>query len=205
MAPARRRGGVDRVVRRGVVELMPDLFAAMLAIALAAPGPYAPPGRGEPDEERAARVATIAVAAADAAEGPEAEGWPWDAATLAVAALTVTYHESGRWDARVHARPWSPDVRGRAACLGQLHVTTWVPLAEWRTLAGTDWDATHRCLATVVRVLSRHAARCRLGTRPSQWGVARVLAAYGMGRCTRTPPTWALMRSRQWVSWMARI
>lgn len=128
-------------------------IAAIVALALAAPRP----GRDtESAEDRTARVTTIAIAAAEAAESDEGDAWPWDRESLAVAALAVTWHESIRWSRWVHAAPWVRDVRGtRATCLGQIHVTPWVPIAEWRTLAGVDVEPTRRCLGAVVRVLSR--------------------------------------------------
>lgn len=179
------------------------LEAILLALALAAPQPWAPPGRAEPEDRRAERLGWIAGAAADAAESPDAAGWPWTSRDLAVLALVVTWYESGRWSARVHAAPWTPDVRGtRATCLGQLHATTWVPYAEWRTLAGADADATRRCLGATVRVLARHAARCRVGQAPTEWQIARVVHAYGTGSCARSPARWARGRAWVWRRWL---
>lgn len=179
-------------------------IAALIALALAAPRP----GRdAELAEDRTARVTTIAIAAAEAAAGDEGDAWPWDRESLAVAALAVTWHESIRWSRWVHAAPWVRDVRGtRATCLGQIHVTPWVPIAEWRTLAGTDVEPTRRCLGAVVRVLSRHAARCRVGDEPTQYEVGRVVSAYGTGRgCPRAVPRWAAGRAWIWARWYRRV
>lgn len=181
------------------------LTAAVVAIALRAPVPYE--RHPEPADERAARVTMIGVSAVEAALSDEGDPWPWDRASLALAALDVTWHESQRWIRWVHAAPWVRDVRGtRATCLGQLHPTPWVPIAEWRTLAGTDADSTRRCMAAVVRVLSRHAARCRVGDEPTEYEVGRVIAAYGTGKgCPRAVPRWAAGRAWIWGQWTRRL
>lgn len=92
----------------------------------------------------------------------EAAHSPFDAKTLAATARVVWQEESAL-SVRVHMGElgrWGSD-RGRAKCLGQLHVSGIVPREQWERLAGTDPDSTRRCARATMRVLSAMGRYCR--------------------------------------------
>lgn len=135
----------------------------IFALALSLPAPWYAPGTApESGWDYYARVATMS--AAIAAEAPDEQ--------TARAVLVVWHGESGfRLD--VHAGDYLGDG-GRAACNGQLHASGWVPPAEWQTLAGVSLEASQRCAAATVRVLSRFRRWC------GSW--AGAFSAYATGQ-----------------------
>lgn len=179
-------------------------LAKLLAAALSLPLPWHAPGTNpETPVERRERVETIVEAiVAETAEPPEA--WPWPAPDLAYAVLVKTWYESGRWRLEVHRGSKTGDG-GKARCLGQLHQSSLVSREEWLGSVGTDAASTRLCVRLVARVLAFHAARCRVGRRPSTRRLAAILAGYGTGgSCdpNHVSPhlgkAWALKRARLW-------
>ncbi len=180
--------------------------AVLLAAALAAPGPWYPPGRApETPAARAERVELIASEIVDATAEPM-PGWPWGAQELAWAVYVVTRHESRRWALEVHSGRLRGD-RGRSGCLGGImRGTAWAPRERWLDMLGTDRASTALCLRTTAAILAFHAGRC-LGPReqPSEWAMARVFTGYGTGgACSPKGRPWASHRARDWARLVER-
>lgn len=187
------------------------LWAGLLGFAQALPGPWYAPGR-EPETPgaRCTRVETVATGVhLETEEVPL--GWPFSRSDLAAMTLHVVWEESGRFDHAVHRGTRTGDG-GRARCLGQLHRSAWVSREEWLGSTGTDPESTRLCVRLVVRVLVRHAARCRLHGELGEWSAGALWAAYGTGSsCNprhRSPhhgEDWALRRGRVSARWAARF
>ena len=177
---------------------MYDLKSALLAAALSLPPPWYPPGANpETQEHYENRVARIAVAIAEEAE--QAPGWSWGARPLAFAALTVMYKES-HFALAVHSGEKLGD-EGRAACLGQLHVSGLVPRHEWMELTGVDVAATRRCARATMRLLAVQHRGCRMRRQsPTIGNMSQIFAAYGSGgSCKPTSSSTARARTWYWL------
>jgi hypothetical protein len=178
----------------------------LLSIALSLPSPWYPPGRNpETADEYRARLEGIAGAIAVEAEA--AEGWRWDATSLAATTLVTWYAES-RFALEVHngsGRSRFGEDQGRARCFGQLHQTGYVPKPEWETLTGVDMESTRRCARATMRVLTAQGNRCGMKeNKPNMWSVARLIAAYMSGKgCSPTKASTA--RARRWSKVMDQI
>lgn len=177
-----------------------DLFAALLAAALALPAPWHPPGRApETPEQYRERVHTIALAIAT--EAPTVDGWRWSTSDLAFAALVKMHAESGRFSLAVHTGKRRGD-NGRSICLGQVQALPGVlSRDEWRRTVGVDLDATRRCSRAVMRYLALFQ-RCARGLKPSAYAMARIFAGYGTGRSCSAELGFARRRAALW--WKVR-
>jgi hypothetical protein len=179
----------------------------LLSIALGLPAPWYRPGHN-PETVDEYRDRMEAISQAIAVEAEAAEGWRWDATSLAAATLVTWYAES-RFALEVHngsGLSQFGEDEGRARCFGQLHATGLVPKPEWQTLTGVDLEATRRCARATMRVLTSTANRCGMKeTKPnSMWAVARMLAAYMSGKgCAPTKASTA--RARRWSKVMDQI
>jgi len=182
------------------------LAEILLSIALSLPAPWYRPGHNpETADEYRSRLESISQAIA--MEAHAAEGWRWDATSLAAATLVVWYAES-RFALEVHngsGRSRHGEDDGRARCFGQLHQTGYVPKAEWDTLTGVDLEATRRCARATMRVLTAQGNRCGMKeNQPNMWAVARMVAGYMTGKaCAPTKASTA--RARRWSKVMDRI
>lgn len=170
----------------------------LLAIAITLQGPWYPESkRPETDQQRNDRLAVITEAIA--LEAAAEQNWAWGTDTLAAATL-ATFYEESRFALEVHngeGKTRHGEDQGRAKCLGQLHATGYVPRSEWRTLTGTDLEATRRCARATMRVLAGQAKRCKMGKELSVWSVARLFAMYQSGKsCTVTKNS--MKRARHW-------
>ena len=182
------------------------LAEILLSIALSLPAPWYRPGHNpETSEEYRARLQSISEAISIEAEA--AQGWRWDATSLAAATLVVWYAES-KFALEVHngsGRSRFGEDDGRARCFGQLHQTGYVPKAEWETLTGVDLEATRRCARATMRVLTAQGNRCGMKeNEPNMWAVARMVAGYMTGKaCAPTKASTA--RARRWSKVMDKI
>jgi hypothetical protein len=178
---------------------MSDLKAALLSVALSLPSPWYPPGKNpETNEQYRARVGVIAEAVA--LEADAAAGWKWGTRALAVATLTLMYHES-RFDLPVHSGDILGD-HGRASCLGQIHVSGLVPKQEWLELTGVDVDSTRRCARATMRLLVAQYRSCGLHKQPlSMEGMASMFAKYATGTSCR-PSGSSRARALEWQRFM---
>jgi hypothetical protein len=179
----------------------------LLSIALSLPAPWYPPGRN-PETADEYRTRMDAISQAIAVEAEAAEGWRWDATSLAAVTLVTWYAES-RFALEVHngsGQSRFGEDQGRARCFGQLHQTGLVPKPEWQTLTGVDLEATRRCARATMRVLTSTGNRCGMKeNKPNNmWTVARMLAAYMSGKgCAPTKASTA--RARRWSKVMDQI
>lgn len=180
---------------------MTQLAAALLATALAAPGPWYPPGKDpETPCERHQRYETITTALAVEAE--ELQGWGWSTPDRAWAGYVVTRAESGRWRLEVHDGTRRGD-NGESVCLGQIR-------GGGDGLVGTSPEATRACVRAVYEHLAHHWDRCLYRrTKPSAWAMGAVFAGYGTGHsCDPLHDSphlgrgWALKRGQSW--WAVR-
>jgi hypothetical protein len=179
----------------------------LLSIALSLPAPWYPPGKN-PETVDGYRTRMEAISQAIAVEAEAAEGWRWDATSLAAVTLVTWYAES-RFALEVHngsGQSRFGEDQGRARCFGQLHQTGLVPKPEWQTLTGVDLEATRRCARATMRVLTSTGNRCGMKeNKPNNmWTVARMLAAYMSGKgCAPTKASTA--RARRWSKVMDQI
>ena len=153
------------------------IVAWLVAEALRMPASVDP---AETAEDRRARVEMIARSAAVASlEHADGSGWRW---RELAAAVLVKQHAESRFALDVHSGARLGD-RGKAACLGQLHQSRFLPASEWRALVGTDEDATLRCAQATARMLVAHARHCQVwrGLRANWEIVAITFASYGTG------------------------
>lgn len=171
--------------------LAETLFAIMLAMT---------PPADQADAGAELRYWTIATATADVATRSS-----WEPREMALALLVKTWHESGRWDVRVHDGELRGDCHGegwrrrcRSVCLGQIHAGSGVvTYHEHKRLVGTDWRSTRRCLAAAARALETARWQCRTD---------RIEAAYALyGTGSRCDARFARQRGwhfrRLWRRW----
>lgn len=162
------------------------LAVALYTAALALPMPAR---SSETGAARAERMATIALAID--AETADADAWRdgWTRADWAWAAFAKAWHESGRFDLRVH----DGRVRGSLGerCLGQIMVAT-------DAIVGTDYDSTRACVRESLRILRLHAARCRVGAAGVA-AVTRVYSGYGTGGSCSATARWSSRRAWMWA------
>lgn len=180
---------------------MYDLKTALLSAALSFPPPWYPPGENPEDvEQYRARVQVIAESIAS--EASDARGWGWGTKALAFATLTLMYNES-RFSLSVHTGEKLGD-RGRASCLGQIHMSGMVPKHEWMRLTGADTASTRRCARATIRLLISQQRVCRLQAHPGNVrNMARVFTAYGTGgSCLMSVQ--GRRRADEWGKLMAR-
>jgi hypothetical protein len=153
---------------------MSSLAEILLAIALSLPAPWYKSGKA-PETEVEYRERLQTITAAIALEADNGSG-----------------------------KSRHGEDEGRARCLGQLHKTGWVPKSVWKTLAGTDLEATRRCARATMKVLAMQGKRCGMKKTPNLWAVARMEAAYAHGMsCAPTKNSTA--RARRWAKLMNRI
>lgn len=176
---------------------MHHLFASLLAVALALAAPATPKGYDPPEtpDEYRARIGVIMSAISAVTSRPGEQ----------VALFVVARGESD-FDWWVHAGLTHPDKRkhqdhGKARCILQIHASRLVP--EWQELAGTDLEATKRCMRAGLRLLRSAAAYCHADLETGQ-GVSRAFALYGSGK-TCTPTRKSTERAGYWASYRARI
>jgi hypothetical protein len=179
----------------------------LLSIVLSLPSPWYRPGHN-PETVDEYRTRMEAISQAIAIEAEAAEGWRWDATSLAAVTLVTWYAES-RFALEVHngsGQSRFGEDQGRARCFGQLHQTGLVPKPEWQTLTGVDLEATRRCARATMRVLTSTGNRCGMKeNKPNDmWAVARLVAAYMSGKgCAPTKASTA--RARRWSKVMDQI
>ena len=165
--------------------------------------PWYPPGKNPelPDQYRA-RLDTIAQAVA--IEAAQVKKTRLDKRALAAATLVIWYGET-RFSHGVHVKGvsrWGQD-RGKARCMGQIHVSGLVPKKEWDLLVGGDLEATRRCARATLRVLAAQSRYCGV-RRPTEAGIAKVISAYGTGKGCRTTDQ-GKKRARRWARLMKGI
>ena len=141
----------------------------------------------ETESERLARLTTISAAIAAAAVEATCEGakpeatctavYPGNTRELAFLLVSQAYHET-RLAKHVHEGRCRTHIgecdSGRAIGLWQLQAGPHLPKDEWKTLAGTDFDATRRSAFEAARALGRGLNYCR-STRGA-------IALYATGR-----------------------
>lgn len=164
---------------------MPNLAAALVAAALALPGPY---GDREPAERRHERVTKIAESVAHAAESEPA--WPGAPDELAALSLTLAWFESLRFSRWVHESGPRRDVGGYAISLWSLHAWARLPHERWKGLGGIA--GTGRAATAAAEVITW--ARLRCGPHRYDWPEATT-ALYATGRSC----IWRGSRDRAWV------
>jgi len=164
---------------------------ALTAILTLLPAP--PTGWTETPDDYRARVEVIAEAVT-----VETPSTYW-----AMGVLAVFWHES-HFRRSVHSGEKRGDS-GRAICMGQHH-RNGRTRAAWESLAGTDADATRRCVRATYHTLRRAQGWC------SQWGTVRAgmlstVTAYGTGRtCAASRaahPEWFFARAAT-HAWLTR-
>jgi hypothetical protein len=184
---------------------MSPIAEILLAIALSLPTPWYKAGKA-PETEVAYRERLQTIAQAIALEAEANEDWQWDSTSLA-AATFVTWYSESKFALEVHngsGKSRHGEDDGKARCLGQLHKTGWVPKSVWKTLTGTDLEATRRCARATMKVLAMQGKRCGMKKKANLWAVARLEAAYAHGMsCAPTKNSTA--RARRWSKVMDRI
>jgi len=155
----------------------------------------------ETESERLARLTTISTAIAEAADLATCTGagarpgctplYRGDARELAFLLLSQAYHET-RLARHVHEGRCRTEIgecdSGRAIGLWQLQAGPHLPVAEWKTLAGSDLPATRRAALEAARALGRGLNYCRTPRG--------AIALYATGRSCR----WAGAGER-YASW----
>lgn len=161
---------------------------------------------GETREDYEQRLGGMSAALARATK-PYANGLGWTTTELGLAMLTL-WHAETLFDQRVHAGmqhpKWTQD-KGRARCLGQIHVSLLVPQSEWERLVGTDEGATQMCADATARIWVAQARQCGVwyGQRADRNKVAKVFAAYASGgNCRPGERDWA--RADKWLAGIAQ-
>ncbi|MEY2934147.1 MAG: hypothetical protein RL033_4896 [Pseudomonadota bacterium] len=184
---------------------MSPIAEILLAIALSLPTPWYKAGKA-PETDVAYRERLQTIAQAIALEAEANEDWQWDSTSLA-AATFVTWYSESKFALEVHngsGKSRHGEDDGKARCLGQLHKTGWVPKSVWKTLTGTDLEATRRCARATMKVLAMQGKRCGMKKKANLWAVARMEAAYAHGMsCAPTKNSTA--RARRWSKLMDRI
>jgi hypothetical protein len=196
---------------------MMGLQEALLASMLQWAPTWYPPGHNpETPEQYRERLVMISEVIADeaslAAAGKpvwefsngETVSWTLGAQALAAAALTVWYGETKfSFDLHVHGKSrWGQD-RGKAHCMGQLHVSKLVPKPEWESTVGATRAATRNCARATMRVLAVHVQRCGVDG-PTADAFARVFFAYGSGQgCGRNLQS--VNRGRRFVHLLSKL
>lgn len=184
---------------------MSPIAEILLAIALSLPTPWYKAGKA-PETDVAYRERLQTIVQAIALEAEANEDWQWDSTSLA-AATFVTWYSESKFALEVHngsGKSRHGEDDGKARCLGQLHKTGWVPKSVWKTLAGTDLEATRRCARATMKVLAMQGKRCGMKKKANLWAVARMEAAYAHGMsCAPTKNSTA--RARRWSKLMDRI
>lgn len=109
--------------------------------------------------------------------------WPGSRKQLIAITLTIIYEES-RFSEKIHSGelrgdPLSPT--GKAICMGQLHQNSKLPYNEWITLAGTNKEATDKCIGYTAAFLIIHYKRCNGNTIVSDNTIARTFRGYATG------------------------
>jgi hypothetical protein len=175
----------------------------LLAAILQWQAPWYPPGQNpETPEQYQTRLETIAEAVA--LEAKAIAPAHLDSRALAAATLTVWYGET-RFAYEVHAlgtSRWKQD-RGKARCMGQLHVSKLVPADEWEQMVGADLQSTRRCARATIRVLLAVSRYCG-AAHASEAHMARVFAAYGSGQGCGVDQR-ARSRARRWARLLSGI
>src|SRR5260221_14549879 len=92
-------------------------------------------------------------------------------------AVVVTLKYESDFDPAVHAGTRRGD-KGESICLGQ-HKRLYRTVDQWLGLAGTDLDATRRCVEETARGLQGARGICR--RRDRQAGYPAALVLYGTG------------------------
>jgi hypothetical protein len=163
---------------------MTELASWLLTLALFVPQPENERRRETP-EQRAARVAVIAEAIAEAVNQTVMTGrWPGARRReLAAAALATAIRESGGLALKVH----NGEKRGLVGevCYMQINVTNRPGYAgfKFNELVGVDNQSSLRCALAGVRTLARARANCRGKVPPSEL-LGGVLSQYLRGsRC----------------------
>lgn len=163
-----------------------SLAVALYTAALALPPPYR---LHEQPSERAERLAVIALALAE--ETRDADDWTpgWSREDWAWLAFSKLWHESGRFDVKVH----DGRRRGSAgeACLGQI-------MTGGGPLVGTGYDETRACVRESLRILALHASRCQVGPA-TRTAATRVMAGYGTGYSCSATMRWTQSRAWLWA------
>lgn len=165
--------------------------AKLLSFALALPVWGCP----EPKATRDTRISLITSLAIEVTAEP-VDGWSHR--QRAALLLTKISAESGGFRLDVHDGRKRGDS-GRSICLGQIQYGPWISKthAEWEGLAGTDEQATRRCLTEAWRQLQLHRRLCA-SHGPSRERVAAIYSSYGTGRGCSVR-SWARTRARTWA------
>jgi hypothetical protein len=176
------------------------MHAAILALLLSY-APWHEDAKREAPGDRAARMAVLADGIHEATVRATCQGlepctpiWPGPATELAAALARIGWFES-RYASHVHAgrcRRYECDATKlkngriifRATSTWQLQSSRLVPMAEWRTLAGTAQEPTSRAAWAAARVLAASYTRCAM---PGQDGLVGAVSLYATGRTCRWP------------------
>lgn len=168
------------------------LAVALYTAALTLPPPYR---LHESTDERALRLATIAMAIDAETEGADDWSPGWSREDWAWLVFAKAWHESGRFDVRVHDGRLRGDD-GRSVCVGQI-------MNGGDRLVGVDYDATRACVRESLRHLTLHTSRCRVGPA-TQTAATRVYSGYGTGHSCSATMRWAQSRAWLWSTLRAR-
>lgn len=178
-----------------------DMTATIAAILLSLT-PFYKDARTEEPDERSARMLVVAQAINDAANRAACTGAYateecskiWHRGPRQLAGLLIT---QGYWESRfaLHVQqgrcgPTECDAEKlrdgrivhRARSYWQIQATGLVPGSEWRTLNGTDLEATSRAAWAAAKVLSAAERRC--GRRAANWAVGTVSGYAGGISCS---------------------
>lgn len=176
----------------------------ILAVTIALSFP-APTYRDEPPETLDRYRERVQMIGEVTAEATQDVRWAWGPKALITATLEHMYEES-RFDVRIHAGDphplWDSDD-GKAACLGQLHQSGIVPPREWVVLAGTDREATLRCVRATMRVLVSLQRMCANRLPPTVPNMAAVFGGLSGRGCQSTPSS--QRRAQQWARLMMQF
>jgi len=183
------------------------LEGRLTLIATSAPPPWEPLGKTEPEDERFARLNTIARAVAlEVKTLPD--GWRWNSRVLAAVLLATSYEEGIRWRVDVHDGRTTGD-NGKARCLNQLwRHYRWMPKDKWLASTGTDLESTRICMAGAARILAHYSATCvspQRAEKDVEGSLARIVAGYGTGTTCNENLPFAKRRARLAAKWLAEL
>src|SRR5260221_6545881 len=117
-------------------------------------------------------------------------------------AVVVTLKYESDFDPAVHAGTRRGD-KGESICLGQ-HKRLYRTVDQWLGLAGTDLDATRRCVEETARGLQGARGICR--RRDGQAGYPEAFVLYGTGwTCNPKEGSAAAHLGRRAERWAARL
>lgn len=178
------------------------MLEKLLAVLVALPAPFYPPGRGpETPDEYERRLRTMAKAIVVESYTDHWTGRPREDL---VALVAVTWYQESHFHLAVH-KGEARGAGGRANCLGQIVPNSLVPRSKWRRLAGSDLESTRRCAAATIRIVAHHADKCVTHDGAlTQMDAAKVFAGYAKGQSC-VPGRRSLFRAKRWARVRAQI